>query len=125
MKIKKKSHPGLVFDGTTGQLVDTSLPVPPPDDIPTITEHYIALVGKAVAQLNAKEELKGSELAALASLGRSIASLGAIEEMRLTRVGGKALSEHKTRDLEALLEARKRPTPEPDAEQDAETEEPA
>ncbi len=106
MKIRKKPSAafpsGAVVDGHTGQLVE---PVTRdnPKEIPEIIERYIALVGKAIGQMEQQPELQNKDINAIASMGRSVAMLQAVEEARIARVGGKAVRELSTTELRKLL----------------------
>lgn len=106
MKIKKKSQPGMVFDGITGQLVQSSIPQDPPDDIPSIVERYIGLVGKVIGAMEAKARENGLEtkdINSIAALGRPVAMLQAVEEAKISRVGGRAIKDLPTSQLHKLL----------------------
>lgn len=106
MKIRKKPSAnfpnGAVVDGHTGQLVE-SVTRDSPKEIPEIIERYIALVGKAIGQMEQQPELQNKDINAIASIGRSVAMLQAVEEARISRVGGKAVRELSTTELRKLL----------------------
>lgn len=112
MKVRKKATPNLVFDGHTGQLIPDTSPQASPDDIPSIVERYIGLVGKVVGGLETKHRelpegktLEGRDINSIVALGRTIAMLQAVEEAHLSRVGGKAVKDMPTSQLRKLLNA--------------------
>lgn len=112
MQIKKKLSDSLIFDGKTGQVTTKSLPEPPPEDIPSIVERYIGLVGRVIGDLETKHRaldagatLESRDINAIVSMGRTIAMLQAVEEAKISRIGGKAVKEFSTSQLRQLVEA--------------------
>lgn len=124
MKVRKKSQPSNVYDGHTGQLVDSDIPAPAPSDIPEIVEAYTELIGKVIGKLAEKEKQKGPDgksqglesrdINSLVALGRTIAMFQATEEMRISRVGGKAIKEMTSKEMQKLLAAGGQSAPEPE-----------
>ncbi len=105
MKVKKKSHPGLVFDGSTGQLISSAIIPDAPEDIPSIVERYILLVGKIVGGLETKAKentLQTRDVSTIVALGKTMAMFSALEEAKISRVGGKSVKEMSTKQLKQL-----------------------
>lgn len=95
-----------VFDGNTGQLIEPTFARPAPDDIPSIVERYIGLVGNLVAdfETKAREKTLGSrDVNAIVALGRTMAAFQAIELARKGRAGGKSIDELPTATLRQLV----------------------
>lgn len=91
-------------------------PTAPPEEIPEIFERYMKLVGKVVAEMEAKTSYQNKDINAIAALSRPVAALLAVEEARSARHGTKSLNEMTKKELMALAAGR------PDV-QDAEFEE--
>jgi hypothetical protein len=99
---------GQVFDGLTGQLLDSPTTLDAPSDVPAIVERYQKLVGSAIAVMEAKAKektLQSKDLNAISALGRSVAMLQVMESANITRVGGKAVKEIPTAQLRKLIGA--------------------
>lgn len=93
----------MVFDGHSGQLVASTDTLAAPDDIPSIVERYIGLVGRVIKEMETKESFQSRDINSVAAIGRAVAMLQASEEMRISRVGGRAVKEIPTAQLRKLL----------------------
>lgn len=83
----------------------------PPEDVPGIVDRYITLIGKVVANLEAREResqeegvsLRRQDVNSIVALGRTIVLLRASETSKVSRPDGKPVHELSTETLRALL----------------------